>query len=835
MLLSLTVLSLAGTSIMGPARDKAAWLLVDASASVPAEERAALVNAALSNVEPGRRVGVIAFGKNAMIETPLSDEPVFKGIQTAVDASGSDLEEALLLAGALLPSDQSGGVAVISDGLVEAADAAGLKRQGVPINTLKIAGDRSRDAQVTQVQTPATAYQGQTFPVTVTIHSTAEGPARVMLLTNRTATAVRDVTLRRGENTFVFQDTASASGVITYEAQVLLEGDSHSRNDRMGAYVAVSGEPCVLLVEGRAGEGASLRSMLEASGMRVETAWPAMLSESAADYRAWHAVALVNVDADALTPAQMAALSTASREMGRGVAVFGGDSSYALGNYRGSPLESMLPVTIDSKNKLDIPSAALVLVIDKSGSMEASQYGVSRLDVAREAACRAIEVLTERDMAGVIAFDDEGKWVLPLTHVTDVPAMQAQIGTIRSGGGTAFFTPLAMALEALRSVTAQHKHVIFLTDGQSGDQGYEGLVASMAEQGITLTAVAVGEGADRQLMLHLADMGGGRAYAAGEFDNVPKIFIRETMMIAGNYVQNRTFTPVVTDAQLTDFPGFPQLSGYLTVTEKPMATVALVSDREDPLLAWWQYGAGRVLCWTSDVQGGWSEAFLHWEDAAAFFGGMMAHVLPAWEQSGELTWRDGLLTYTAPDGLEGAVSARIIPPEGEARTIPLEQVAVNRYEANVEEDQSGAYAVQITMQHDGQTVAALEGGAVVPYDREYDLRTSDTGVLERLSEETHGQAVTDAAALLTFPAVAARTRHDLTPWLMTAALVLFLLDVAQRRLNWEKALPTRADPPKPRQRKPTRPPEQKPRQKPTDAMVQTSQQLWESMQHRKRL
>lgn len=834
-LIALLALCLAGVSVPGPAGQKAAWLLVDASASASGLNLDALARQALDNLEDGRLAGVIAFGNGAMVETPLSESPAFAGVQTAVDPNGSDLRQALLLAGALLPEDCDGGIAVISDGLVEGADAALLRNRGIPVNTLTAESAAGRDAQVTRVQATASAYEGQAFPVTVTVNSTGEGDARIVLYKNHAAAGSRDVTLRRGENTFVFQDTADHAGVMTYEAQVLLPGDAQPRNDRMGACVAVTGAPAVLIAEGKSGAGSELKKMLEAAGMTVETAAPGALPENAADYRAWHAVALVNVDADSLTEKQMAALDTAAKELGRGVAVFGGDQSYALGGYRGSPLETMLPVTIDVKNKMELPATALLLIIDKSGSMTAGQYGVTRLEVAKEAACRAAEVLTEQDSIGVIAFDDEGKWVQPMTKVTDIAAIQAQIGTIRPGGGTAFYTPLLMGLEALKAVSAPHKHVIFLTDGESGDQGYDQIVEEMRENGITLTAVAVGSGADVRTMMRLADLGGGRAYAAGEFDNVPKIFTKETMLISGTYVQNRVFTPVVTDESLTDFPGFPQLTGYLAASEKPLATVSLVSDREDPILAWWQYGAGRVLCWMSDVEGGWSEGFLNWSDASAFFGGLLSHVLPAREQAGEMTAEDGKITYTLPEemtGTEYAVSARVAGPAGETLEIPLERTAASRYEAALDMDAPGAYAVEITVRQDGETVAGLAGGAVISYSREYDLREKDTGALQKLSADTGGRAAAAPEELLSFPETAARTRRSLTSALLTAALVILLLDIAQRRLPWEK---TQVKPAEPRARaKKTKPEKPRPAAPAADP-GKTSQELWEKMQKKKRL
>lgn len=821
----LAVLALAGASMLSPAQSKAVWLVVDASDSMAGQDTVSLAQQALSSVEEGS-AGVIVFGERAMVETPLSEQTTFSGVQTAVQPSASNLEEALQLAMALLPGDCAGGVAVISDGLVEPVNLDNLQG-GVAVNTLQTKTEKQKDAQVTQVQMPSTAYQGQQLTMTVTVHSTAEGPARMLLLANGSTSAVQEAVLRRGENTFVFQTDAQHSGVVTYEAQVALDGDENSRNDKMGAVIAVTGAPTVLLVEGKSGEGAELRKMLEASGMAVETVSAAALPSQAADYMAWHAFALVNVDADSLTDTQSAAMVAAVRELGRGAAVFGGDSSYALGNYRGSVLEGMLPVTIDVKNKLELPSTALVLAIDKSGSMTSGQYGVTRLEVAKEAACRAVEVLTEQDMAGVIAFDDTGKWALPLTKVTDVAAMQEQIGTIRPGGGTAFYSPLAMALDALQGVEAQHKHVIFLTDGQSGDQGYDQLAQEMSQQGITLTGVAVGSGADAQAVLRLSELGGGRAYLVGEFDNVPKIFTKETLLAAGAYVQNRNFTPRITDTSMTNFPGFPQLTGYLATMEKPLATVSLISDREDPILAWWQYGAGRVACWTSDVQGAWSSAFLQWKDATAFFSGIVSHVLPAWNQQGEMSLEDGMLTYKAPQVTENVtVEARVLMPTGETASIPLEQVSANAYAAAWDYTEPGAYAVQIVA--DGAT--ALEGGTVIPYAKEYDLRTADQGALNTLSQATGGKAVASPEGLLSFPQTSTRVHQPLMPGLVLLMLALLLADIAQRRLNWEKTL-HQENQRRPRQR----PQPDKPKPKGNDQPGQTAQQLWDNLQNRKRL
>ena len=841
LLIVLAALAFAGMSLVTASPDRTAWLVLDLSASAKEDEILSLGREALQKAGEDRKTGIIAFGRHAAVEKSIGGNAELSEIHTSVDRGGSDLGEALELASALLPSDANGGIAVISDGAVTGVEEWLESRTGVPVNTLQTERKTGPDAQVTEIQVPNTLYQGQKYTTLVTVHTNTAGEATLLLSENHETPETRRVTLRKGENTFAFESVADRSGVIPCEAQILMDGDTVPANNQNGTYTTVAGEMNVLLAEGKTGDGAELKKMLESTGMKVRVIPVSMLSEQAAELWAYHAVALVNADAGQMTDGQIRALDEAVNKLGVGLAVFGGDSSYALGGYRGSELEKMLPVSIDVKNKTDLPSTALVICIDKSGSMSDASWGLNRLQLAREAACSALEVLTVRDSAGVIAFDDTGKWVVPLSPVTDVAAMQQQVRTIRLGGGTAFYSPLKMAQEALMSASAQYKHVIFLTDGEAGDTGYENVVKEMAEQGITVTTVAVGEGADTAGMRKLAELGKGRMYYAGPFDSLPKIFTKETMMISGSYVQNRTFTPAVADSSMTDFEGFPVLDGYLATVEKPLATVSLCSDRQDPVLAWWQYGAGKVVCWTSDVQGGWSGSFLNWEEAPAFFGGMISFVLPVQESSGEAALEDGRLRFTAEADEEllsrsAGAEAEILRPDGTRETVKLTQTNARTFEGEADTAQAGAYAVHVSVRDRlGNELLASDSGAVLSWSREYDLRTEDEGVLGKLSAETGGKAPDTAEGLLEFPDTSARKRRDLTWVLALIAGLLFLFDVAQRRLDWLKEpekkeeIPVQeTEPQKPKNRKADEKKQEKPQEKAADV-------LWENLQKKKRL
>ena len=859
LLTCLCVLALAAPSVVLPGGQQAVWILADASASARGmqDQMTQSVRTALENKDASVNAGVIAFGGNAMVEKPLAQDGTYNGVTTAVDAQASDLSSALTLASALLPEDAQGRIVVLSDGATEDVRAAAqqLAARGVTVDFQSFSGDALPDAQISQLNVPSRVYQGQSFTVTVQVTANHDTAGTLVLYQNRTPVSSREVTLRRGDNTFTFRDTAADTGVVTYEARLISEGDSCAQNDSMGGYVYVQGAPKLLLVEGRQGEGSEMAAMLSAAAMQYETVLPAQLPYDAEQLRQYDGVVLVNVDYDAADEEQWAALDSAVRVLGRGLTVIGGDSSYALGGYRGSKLEEMLPVTIDVRNKLDLPSLALMLVIDKSGSMSDGMFGTTRLELAKEAAMRAAEVLTPNDQVGVIAFDDAAKWVVNLQKAEDVEAIQNQIGTIRPGGGTAFFTALYEATYALMNAQAQQKHIIFLTDGEAGDTGYLQLCDIMQQNDITLTTVAVGSGADQATLRTLAQQGGGRAYAANEFDNLPKIFTKETYLVSGSYVQNRTFTPVITEqSALTDFEGFPQLSGYLAATEKSLATVSLMSDREDPILAWWQYGAGRVVAFMADSRGAWTSEFLQWDQAAAFYGGMAAFTLPGEEREGQLTTErqgDALrIVYTAPEDAQTGLSTSVtaLLPDGTQTQLALQESAPGVYEGEIAAAQLGAYALRVEQRDEsGELQRVMEGGAVNGYSGEYDLRNQNAeSTLPYLSALTGGREITDSAEMLKSTHAVVRARRDLTQPLLWALMVLLLCDIALRRLSWDVALerylnarraarqqPPRREKPAETAQKPKEKPKPVQPEQPRPAPTQTAQQLLNKQKNKK--
>ena len=126
------------------------------------------------------------------------------------------------------------------------------------------------------------------------------------------------------------------------------------------------------------------------------------------------------------------------RDLGRGLVMVGGPRSYGAGGYTDTALEETLPVDMGVRDREKQPDVALVVVIDKSGSMDACHCntfeggmggggagiaGVKKTDIGKEAILRAASALTAQDELGVVAFDESAHWVVktaPLGGIADL-------------------------------------------------------------------------------------------------------------------------------------------------------------------------------------------------------------------------------------------------------------------------------------------------------------------------------------------------------------------------------------------------------------------------------
>src|SRR6185503_12461411 len=466
------------------------------------------------------------------------------------------------------------------------------------IGTITSSGESRGELAIRDLEVPQKLAEGEAFDLRDTIDSTRDADATLRVYRNESVMSERNIHLAgSGENVFVLPQRLERKGFYSFRAEIEAIGsDSFVQNNSRDAFAIVEGRPKTLYLYGDERPAPGIVRVLAegvfAADIRAAAATPTTLS----GFQDYDLVIFDNVPASSLTTEQMKMVQSYVRDLGGGFVMIGGEHSFGPGGYYKTPIEQALPVSLDVRQKKHLPSLALVLVVDKSGSMAGT-----KILLTQEAASATVDFLSDRDSVGVIAFDSESSSVVNLTAVEDKRAIIRQIESIQAVGGTNMYPGLRTAYQWLQASDAQIKHIIVLSDGRSENGDFSGIARSIRDSGMTLTPVAVGDDADIPLMTMLAGIGGGRFYAVDRPENLPRIFTREASLASRSTIIEEPFSPrLVRPAQATngiDWASAPQLGGYIGTAErdslKSPAITSLISDKDDPVFAVWQYGLGR--------------------------------------------------------------------------------------------------------------------------------------------------------------------------------------------------------------------------------------------------
>ena len=811
----LAVLALADLGVHRSAERVATVFVLDASDSLGRggqEDALQWVHDALREQPDGDLAGLVVFGGDAQLETTVRSEVPLARPAVRVDSSRTDLAGALRLGAAVLPTDARRRIVVVSDGRSTqgdtAAEADRLADAGIAVDFHAVGRSGGRDVAIAALQLPGRVREGEQITITGTIDSTEATTARIDLLREGTRIDSRTVELAAGPNEVTFTDTAQGSGVARYQLRASSGGDTIAQNDVAFGAAQIEGPATVLVVEGRDGNGATLTAALRAAGIDVQTT-PVTDIPPVDELAGISSTVLVDVDARTLAPEHLAALTAATRDLGRGLVTIGGTQSYGLGGYRGTDLEALLPVESEILDPKRRQTVAEVLAIDTSGSMGAChcaegnngvvdgnsmEGGVNKTDISRAGAARAIQSLSELDEVGVLAVDTRERWLIDLQQL---PAQDVVNSGLRklvpSGDTTDLSRSLSTSAEALRDSNAALKHIILFTDGFTDPGELAGLeddAAELLEEGITVSVVATGEGASTELGA-IAEAGGGRFYPGRDLQEVPDIIADEAILASRDFLQEGRFVPQVTSnadpvAGLTEAP--PVL-GYVATTARPLATTHLrVGEDGDPLLASWQVGLGRVTSWTSDLDR-WGQLWSSWSGFVDHWAGVVKDTYPTGEQAGLIRARvTGDVLRIEVEGAEdfpgGATgTARVVRPDGEVDEVRLTRSAGDRFTGEVEVSAAGSYAVGATVGAGESVSVAGTTLATRSYSAEYVPGDIELGALETIAARTGGRgAIEPTAAFDPADLVAGQRRIALAGWLLLAAALLWPLAVAGSRL-----------------------------------------------------
>ncbi|HET7341671.1 MAG TPA: VWA domain-containing protein [Methylomirabilota bacterium] len=774
------------------------------SVSLAARERAyRFVAESVRSLKTGDRHSIIVFGEQAVVDQPLSNRPVVDRPKAEVSGRGTNMFQAIQLALATLPPGQANRIVMLTDGRQNAgnalAGAQAAKNAGADIYYVAAPLTFTEEVVAESMVLPQEVKYGEPFQARVVVWSHKDTQGRVSLFRNGEFLGSQIVRLTAGKNVFAYRQSLDQSGIHVYQAAIEVEGDTIEENNRAVGTVVVRGRPQVLLADKERGHAASLAAALRSQNIDVTVVEPAGIPKDVGGLQKYDGVVLSNVSSLKLTRSQMTQIRDYVRDYGGGLMMIGGEESFGLGGYYRTPIEEALPVTMEVKQKVEIPSLAVVLSIDRSGSMAMStDEKTTKLDLAKEASHLVVDLLDERNEVGVMSWDTEFIWDSPVRPARDKSAIHHAIATIKAGGGTDGYPALKEAYAVLFDRPALLKHVIFLSDGQMTRGDFQGLLRRMSKDKITVSTVAIGKDADVQLMVDIAKWGKGRFYYTEDSQTIPRIFTLETQLASKASLIEQPFKPQLTAPaheamQEIDWRSVPPLGGYVATTLKPTAELVLMSHQEDPVLATWRFGLGRAAAFTSDAKAKWAVLWLRWREFNKFWAQLTRWTLRSGTRSD--TTAVVQRTDTTGEVVVDAVDAKgdfinfldsqvgVVAPNRERTVIDLEQIGPGRYRGRFPAPDEGVYLVGVEQRKNDHVIGSQLAGLVVPYAQELrDLGVDET-LLRELSELTGGGPLEAPQDAFLKGRRQSRIAVDMWPWLVGFAAFLLIPDVALRRLG----------------------------------------------------
>ena len=809
LVLALVVFALADpeqvVTYQGPARPA----IVDLSASMTAPMRQWAVLLLQDELKLRPEDPAMAFAKNVSL-TDVGNIAAMLGRSDGCQVCGpeaTDLEAALRKLAA--DGDRAGGpVVLVTDGWENRGDARNAAnallaaRSRLYVFTPPGAGAVANVA-MTELNLPHALSSVEPFALGVTMLNMNDTPVKgtIKVFENEREVEQREVTLASGRQRIDFPVRTASVGLVSYRASfqaAVPTQDIYQEDNSLQGWIGIGARRKVLILNDKARDATYLEAVVKRLGLDPEVA---DLSAHPFDkpLSGYDAVLLNNVQRSRLSPALQGAL-VAHVQRGGSLAMIGGDDSFGLGGYHGSEIETAMPVVMKPPEHKQ-QQRALVLIIDKSGSMARE----NKLVYAKAAAREATRTLGDGDLLSIIGFDAQPFVVVPLQPVRESrPYLNEMIERMKAKGTTYLLPALKAAERDLADSGAAIKHVVILTDGETGGTAamYYDLVSSMHRQGgVTISTIAIGRDPNVQLLNAISKYGGGAFYHTYSAVTLPELFLQDVRQHTGEMtLVEKDFQPrsVSPNPVLKEFAGrkLPIIKGYVSTELKPRASLDLYVDRDgrrEPLVASWRYGAGKAMAITTDASGRWSSEWIRENVFGQVWDRLLGWLSPEVPSTPKvdvaLGYRDGRLRLRLTDYDEAAHAARMVNatvtrPDGSSAELVLSEETAGEMTASFDAPRPGVYYIHLKSSPGGTaatfpplayTVSPAATAELPRQDPNYDL-------LEHLASATGGR-LNPAPGEIALARPTLERRASLGSYLLVAAMILLIGEALVRRLT----------------------------------------------------
>jgi len=671
-----------------------------------------------------------------------------------------------------------------------------------------------------RLSSPPTASTDETVNVGMVLRSQREVSGKILVYHNDQLVDFGDgagsgfpVVLNPGPNRFTRSIPLRAAGAHRFRAVFQADDpalDAITANNEGRSFTVVSGQGRILILTQGGGEDTqdnmesadTLRRALAREKLVADVRVVGSIPIDDQALMQYSLIILSNVPAGDFSDRDRQALAVYVRDLGGGLVMVGGDDSFGAGGWMSTPVEEVMPVSFDVKAKKQIPKGALVLVMHACEIPQGNYIG-------ERAAVAAVKTLSSRDLIGVLSYQwrgaNSGYWDVPLQDVGDKSRMINLVKKMAQGDAPDLDPMMRQGVKALIARNdAAAKHMIVISDFDPAPPRQD-LINDMKKYKISCSTIAIGYGGhniDEPKAKWIARSTGGKFYSTKDFSKIPQIFIKESRIVRRSLINEIPFTPRVSNASSTLIAGmtgegFPKLGGYVLSTPKPLATMALArksTDGLDPVLSHWQVGLGKAVAFTSGMWSRWGADWSRWPAFSKLWGQIARwasrqEASAAFDISTTVRGGKGKVRIDALDpDLQLSVTnieAKLIGPDYDASSLQMTQVGPGQYEVEFDARDPGNYVVGLQYRTPAGDRKTFRSGLSVAFSPEFREMSANESLLAELAERSGGRVLDAAAAGKVFDRTSLRpaeTRHAIWETLLRWMLLLFLLDVAVRRI-----------------------------------------------------
>ena len=811
-MLSLILLAMCGLAVKLPSRAGTVVVVTDRSQSMSPDSEAKqkeaidLIQGAMGN---NVNLAVLSFGRDAAIEqSPQSGK--FAGFVNEVHGDASDLNGAIEKAMALIPRGAPGRLLMLSDGRWTGKDPSGVAAQAaarsIALDYRSMQRDSTNDVAISHIDAPEVVTPGESFMLAVWVRAPVPSEVSFELLRGNQRLAVGTRQVPSGLSRLIFRDKAIRPGTHQYTVRITgTDADPVPENNSAKILVGIEGPRPILHITTAADSG--LARLLQAGGLDIKTAPPAAYHWSLDELSGYSAVLVENVLADEIGLHGMENLAVWVKEAGAGFMMTGGKHAYGPGGYFRSPLEPIMPVSMELRQEHRKLSLAIVVAMDRSGSMSMTVGGGrTKMHLANLATVEVLDMLSPMDEFGVVAVDSSPHIIANLAQVENQSHVRGKILRIGSqGGGIFVYEALSAAAKMLLNAQSGTRHIILFADAADSEQPgrYRELLEECRKANITVSVVGLGTASDvdAELLRDIARRGVGRSFFTENAEELPRLFAQDTFVVARSTFIDEP-TTVRTTGGMVSLTGrgyqiTSPIGGYNLCYIRPDANLAAVTvdEYKAPVVAAWQAGIGRVLCYTGEADGAHTGPIAGWGDVGNFLTSLVRWTAG---DSGDLPG-GMLLTQKVKNGInvvelhldperEGEVF-RELPTVTVLRGVVGETPTVDKTELSWTAADTLSVDIPIHGAETVLTTVEVPGGGNIslppvclPYSPEFKPANTESGLatMERLAKVTDGKQRINLGEI--WDDLPRQPRLiSLQPWLLILALILLLLEVLERR------------------------------------------------------